>query len=99
MKVWLDDIRPAPPGWLHVRSYDEAVALIENEGGQITHISLDHDLAEEHHEGDFSDGKTGFDVLHFLLETGYRPIIDVHTMNPAGMQRMLDLLDDFGIEA
>jgi hypothetical protein len=67
MKVWLDDIRPAPQGWIRVRSYQEAVALIQDQGERITEISLDHDLCEHHVQGDFSDNQTGFDVLHFLL--------------------------------
>jgi hypothetical protein len=98
MNVWLDDIRPAPPGWVHVRSYEEAIELIEHQGERISEISLDHDLCEHHVAGDFSDNRTGFDVLHFLLACGYRPIIDIHTMNPAGMQRMQGLLEHFDIE-
>jgi len=27
-KLWLDDLRPAPPGWLHARTVPEAKALL-----------------------------------------------------------------------
>ena len=42
MKLWLDDIRPAPEGWTHARTVAEAKALLET--GEVTHASLDHDL-------------------------------------------------------
>jgi hypothetical protein len=58
MKLWLDDVRPAPPGWLWVKTYDEAIReltgiAIERFHGRIgvvreelTHMSFDHDLAD-----------------------------------------------------
>lgn len=44
VKLWLDDVRPAPPGWTHVRSVNEALALLAT--GTVTAASLDHDLGE-----------------------------------------------------
>lgn len=29
MKLWLDDVRPAPDGWLWAKSVNEAIGLIE----------------------------------------------------------------------
>lgn len=40
--LWLDDMRPAPDGWVHVKTADEAAKLIK--GGNVRHASLDHDL-------------------------------------------------------
>ena len=45
MKVWLDDERGAPEGWMRVRWPDEAIALLKT--GQVTHLSLDHDLGDD----------------------------------------------------
>lgn len=42
MKLWLDDIRPAPPGWYGVKNIREAKDALMS--GQVTHASLDHDL-------------------------------------------------------
>ena len=42
MNLWLDDLRPAPPGWLWVKTAQDArqaMLLLE-----IEHMSLDHDL-------------------------------------------------------
>ncbi len=42
MKVWLDDERPAPNGWVHVKTPWEAIELLKTNTVQV--ISLDNDL-------------------------------------------------------
>jgi hypothetical protein len=42
VKLWLDDIRPAPAGWRWVKTVEEAQAFLVR--GNVTHASLDHDL-------------------------------------------------------
>ncbi len=42
MKVLLDDVQDAPQGWVRVQWPEEAYRLLET--GQVTEISLDHDL-------------------------------------------------------
>jgi hypothetical protein len=93
MRIWLDDNRPAPDGWAWARSYEDAIELFDRYGEEITDVSLDHDLCPAHSRGDYSDRRTGYDVLEALLSLGLRPAITLHTMSAAGMQRMLDLLD------
>ena len=92
-RLWVDDQRPAPRGWLHAYNYAEAVQCIRDLGPELTEISLDHDLNPAHSAGDYTDRTTGYDVLAFLLHQGLRPVIHFHTMNPEGLQRMTDLLD------
>jgi len=41
-RLCLDDLRPAPPGWLHARTVPEARALLVR--GDVVAASLDHDL-------------------------------------------------------
>lgn len=84
MKVYLDDERPAPPGWTQVRWPDEAIALLRT--GQVSDISLDHDL------GDDARG-TGYDVIVWIeLAVATRgftpPAITVHSANTAARVRM-----------
>lgn len=84
MNVFLDDLRPAPEGWVRVLWPDEAIALLKT--GEVTHLSLDHDL------GDDRRG-TGYDVLLWIEEAvavnGFRaPEIIIHSANPAARQRM-----------
>lgn len=86
MKVFLDDIREAPEGWVCVLWPDEAIKLLQ--AGKVTHLSLDHDL------GDDARG-TGYDVLVWLEEAvalhGFTPpeSIIVHSANPVARKRML----------
>lgn len=85
MKVFLDDERPTPPGWIGVRWPDEAIRLLETR--RVTELSLDHDL------GDDARG-TGYTVLLWVEEAvavrGYvPPAITVHTANAAARQKMV----------
>ena len=84
MKVFLDDERVAPDGWMQVRWPEEVIALLQ-EGG-VTHLSLDHDLGDDQHG-------TGYDVLLWIeeavvLQKFVPPEINIHTANPAARQRM-----------
>lgn len=84
MKVYLDDLRTAPEGWVHVLWPDEVIDLLQT--GEVTELSLDHDL------GDDNRG-TGYDVLVWIEEAiamhGFvPPVINVHSANPAAVQRM-----------
>ena|ERR1035438_2458744 len=85
MKVWLDDIRNAPKGWVHFCWPEDIYPLLKN--NLISEISLDHDL------GNDSRG-TGYDILNYiekiLIENHIQPPkIYVHTQNPVARQRML----------
>jgi hypothetical protein len=42
MRVWLDDRRPTPEGWVRVRTPEEAIELLR--AGGVGELSLDHDL-------------------------------------------------------
>ena len=84
MKVYLDDERETPLGWERVYWPDEAIALLKT--GEVTHISLDHDL------GDDARG-TGYDVVLWIEEAvatqGYNPpVITVHSANTSAREKM-----------
>ncbi|TCG01031.1 hypothetical protein BZM26_09745 [Paraburkholderia strydomiana] len=84
MKVFLDDLRPAPAGWTRAYWPDEAIALLDT--NEVEELSLDHDL------GDDSRG-TGYDVLLWIEEAvalrGFKPPrMKVHSANPAASIRM-----------
>lgn len=42
IRLWLDDMRPAPPGWIHVKTDHEARAYLVKR--DVAVASLDHDL-------------------------------------------------------
>ena len=89
MKIWLDDLRPAPAGFVWCRSVNEEKRLIaEQETLQpIECIDCDHDL------GDYADdGGDGIRLLDWLLERGTLYPVALHTMNPVGRDNMRRML-------
>jgi hypothetical protein len=84
--VWLDDVREAPEGWVHVKTPEEAIDLLRS--GEVEEISLDHDLGLATPEAE----RNGYDVLVWLeeaLATGAWkrnvPLIRIHSANPVGL--------------
>jgi hypothetical protein len=94
MKVWLDDERAAPDGWIPVRSPEEAIMLLRT--GEVTELSLDHDLGLATSDRE----RTGYDVLLWLEEAvvteswrGPLPAIHVHSANPVGRKKMAQAVE------
>lgn len=88
--------------WEVVKNYNEFVKLIskavESEN-EITHVSFDHDLADEHYAPEDQKHykeKTGCDCAKWLKEF-YKnknmplPIIFVHSMNPVGTENIIQV--------
>ena len=96
MKLWLDDERnPADPdirkrfysygSEVWVKTAQQAIDLLRT--GEVTEISLDHDL------GDISNG-TGYDVAKFIEKSAYMlrlkpPKWWIHSANPVGRINMM----------
>lgn len=101
MKIWLDDIRPAPEGFRWCKSVNEAKNMIINyetmfnaSGGkkfyEIELIDCDHDL------GDYAnDGGDGIKLLDWLVERKTFYPIQFHTMNPVGRENMQSTKDRY----
>ena len=84
MKVFLDDERETPEGWVRVYWPDEAIALLKT--GKVEEISLDHDLGDD-------ERGTGYDVVLWVEEAvvtqGFvPPRIKVHSANSSARQKM-----------
>jgi hypothetical protein len=84
-RVYLDDTRDAPTGWILVKTAPEAVKLLE--AGNVTHLSLDHDLGDEPGVGN------GYDVLLWLeeqvvLHDFVPPELSVHSANVGARPKM-----------
>jgi hypothetical protein len=94
-KLFLDDERDPPEGqhdWVIVRSFDQAVSLVESQGFP-GFVSFDHDLGV---------GKTGMDFARWLvdrdLERHDMPAVFnfvVHSQNPIGKGNIEGLLEDY----
>lgn len=90
MKLWVDDIRPAPDGYIWCKSVNYAIQHItwvednfDWSSVKIALIDIDHDA------GDYA--KYGGDyirLLDWLEETGRNYPIRIHSMNPVGRENM-----------
>lgn len=84
MKVFLDDIRETPEGWIRTFTVKETVILLKTR--EVSHISLDSDLGE--------DQPGGYKVLDAIEEMVYDdetfplPEITVHSSNAARVEYM-----------
>lgn len=102
MKLWVDDIRPAPDHtWMVARTVTSAVNAIALFGGQMTEISLDHDISHQVSIGTklerpFPCEET-FQPVAWVIAFYYRnlpqmPKIIIHTSNPNGADKMKDII-------
>jgi len=93
VKIYLDDIRQTPKGYIRTYSVNQTIRLIEKlerEEAQIELIDLDHDL------GDYAyDGGDGIKILDWLIERGTLYPINIHTMNVVARQNMERLINRY----
>jgi hypothetical protein len=73
-----------------VRTAHEAIAALES--GEVTRLSLDHDLGDDERNG------TGYDVVAWIEEAvalrGFAPpSIEIHSATVVGRQRMLKAIE------
>lgn len=89
MKLYLDDTRPVPDGWVLAKTSQEAIEILGS--GRVEVLSLDHDLG---------DGNgTGYEVVNWLEEQVYfgrlraPKEIYIHSANPVGCGRMRQAIE------
>ena len=102
MKLWVDDVREAPEGYIWLKSSNEALRFIIAHGSEIELIDLDHDA------GDFAND--GGDYIRVLDELERKSHVvqyikgvpmhncwhlrcqeikfRLHSANPVGVQKM-----------
>jgi hypothetical protein len=87
MRVWLDDIRPAPKGWNYVATVADAQTLLQT--GDVTHLSLDHDLGE--------DTPEAYALCLWMAENDVWPTewIGIHSANPVGRDNMRAVINRY----
>lgn len=98
MKIWVDDVRPAPGdcfhGWAWCKAVNTTKAIIEaaeQSGKEIELIDLDHDA------GDYAkDSGDYIEILNWLEETNRSYPIHIHSMNPVGVENMRRIIERNG---
>ena len=87
IRIWLDDERPSPKGWIHFDNVPDLIKFYEKNYKNIIEMSLDHDLGEGKQEGYkflvWLEKKVLWDKLYKSI-----PDIHVHSANPVGKKRM-----------
>lgn len=102
MKLWIDDVRPAPAGYRWYKSVNDVKESIANyelmykfsgkkEYYNIELIDLDHDAGEY-----ANDGGDYIKLLDWLEETGRNYPIRIHSMNPVGVANMRRIIQRNG---
>lgn len=106
MKLWVDDVRPAPEGYIWCKSVNETKKIIRSYNFydkvgvpkvqcdcSIELIDIDHDA------GDYAnDGGDYIKLLDWLEETGRNYPIHIHSMNPVGVENMRAIIKRNGWE-
>ena len=94
MKLWIDDVRPAPEGYYWATSVEAAKALIlryEILQESFELLDLDHDA------GDYAyNGGDYIKLLDWLEETGRSYPIRIHSMNVVGVANMRAIIQRNG---
>ena len=101
MKLWIDDVRPAPEGYYWCRTVDSAKATILK---YSNHIDWDNNLVDEielididHDAGEYARfGGDYIRLLDWLEETGRNYPIRIHSMNPVGVANMRAIIEKNG---
>ena len=109
MKLWVDDVRPAPEGYTWCRSVNEAKMFIEGiedifgpfivfwpTTGERRKVQIEL-IDIDHDAGDFThDGGDFIKLLDWLEETGRNYPIRIHSMNPVGVENMRRIIQRNG---
>ena len=87
MKIWVDDVRPAPEGYVWCKTVNGAKRLLSDPHIQhcytIELVDIDHDA------GNYArSGGDYIKLLDWLEETGRNYPIRIHSMNPVGRENM-----------
>lgn len=87
MKIFLDDKRKTPNGYLRVFTAQQAIDVLST--FHVTEISLDHDLGDQN----FCNCGNGYDVLLWIEEQVFTknycpPIMKIHSDNSSARVKM-----------
>ena len=95
INIWLDDIRPAPEGFVWVKTVEDIIDLwsrcVFDTKERINTISLDNDLGEG-----IQEGYKFLDYIESRIVLYSDPLpneIKVHSANPVARKRMNQIIN------
>lgn len=91
MKLFVDDIRDCPDGWVPARTVTDAIRILATQ--KVEEVSLDHDIVWCNHKPSRPLSPETFEgVAWYIAKMVPRPLVRIHTGNyPAG-ERMACIL-------
>jgi hypothetical protein len=101
MKLWIDDVRPAPEGYIWLKTVNDTIRYIEIYGD---YLDFDNNLVDcieiidiDHDAGNYASyGGDYIKLLDWLEETGRNYPIHIHSMNPVGIANMKAIIERNG---
>lgn len=87
MRIYLDDIRSTPEGYVRTYTVEETIELIKQNDGNVESLSLDNDLGSGYTEG--------YEVMKWIEEQAYYntlqpiPNLFAHTDNNVAEEKMM----------
>ena len=106
MKLWIDDVRPTPEGYLGFKTVNDTLRYIRLNRDFIYEINLDHDAGDCRAEGgDY------IAILNEIEQLSHRPtsegvewnewvckqvVFHIHSMNPVGVANMRRIIQRNG---
>ncbi|MBQ3543466.1 MAG: hypothetical protein IJA34_00515 [Lachnospiraceae bacterium] len=99
MKIWVDDIRPAPEGYIWCQCTNHALRLLRNKISEVELIDLDHDMGD-------TFGGDAIKIPQELERLSYRDAdfaekvknikFRFHSANPVGVANMRAIIEKNG---
>ncbi len=98
MKLFVDDIRPAPEGWQQARTVTDAIRFLAQFGSQVDEISLDHDISYAvevaGNQRPFPSPEDFTAVAYYIIKAVPTNVkITVHSANPVGAKRIKEIIE------
>lgn len=97
MKLWIDDVRPAPEGYIWLKTVNDAKNEI------IAEERMHYDPFDNYHPWNIisiidigHDAGDYIKLLDWLEETGRNYPIRIHSMNPVGLANMRQIIERNG---
>ena len=98
MKLWVDDVRPAPIDYVWCHTVDEAKSKIiayENLK-KLNFLDMDIELIDLDHDAGEYGPPDYIKLLDWLEETGRNYPVRIHSMNPVGCENMRRIIERNG---
>lgn len=103
IKLWIDDVRPAPEGYIWARSTNEAILIIGTFRQAVKYLAYHIEESDtllwfdvidiDHDAGDYvEDGGDYIKVLDWMEAHKIKAPIHIHSMNPVGVQNMRNII-------